>query len=103
MSISNQSVHLKNSLYEVEELRNCLQQLGAWPLAGDRYLELMSGTVWDRVATQPKDFEWIPVVTKDAIEGVDIGLQYPAFFQKLLLNYELRVNFIKKLKEVAAR
>ena len=85
---------------ELDELRTHLIQLGAWPEAGDQYLSLVTHTLWDRISTQTKDFQWIPKVAEDVFNGVDIGLQYPSFFQKLLANSELREAFVKKLKEI---
>ena len=85
---------------ELGELRDQLIKFGAWPEAGDQYLSLIAHTMWDRSTIRPKDFHWIPKVAEDVINGVDIGLQYPSFFQKLLANGELRRAFIKRLKEL---
>ena len=101
MPISNEAVQTPINHAELSELREQLIKFDAWPEAGDQYLSLIAHTMWDRAATRAKDFDWIPKVAEDVIDGVDIGLQYPSFFQKLLANSELRGAFVKKLHEVS--
>lgn len=82
----------------LDELRRCLHQLGSWPEAGDEYLSLFTSPLWDRVAIREQDYEWISKVAIDAQKGIDIGLRYPSFFQKLVANSKLRTVFINRLK-----
>lgn len=81
----------------VDELRQSLDKLGSWPEAGDEYISLMTTSLWDRIAVRSQDFDWIPRVVADAKKGVDIGLRYPSFFQKLIANGKLRTRFVKQL------
>ncbi len=78
---------------EIAALRQNLQQLNAWPEAGDMLLELMHTSRWDSLALSKTDYDWLPYVVKDAMKGLDIGGKYPAFFQKLLTNNQLRESF----------
>jgi hypothetical protein len=39
----------------------------------------------------------MPRVVEDSLQGVDIGANYPAFFQKLLANSDLRQSFLNAL------
>lgn len=101
LSTENQLIQHKSDIHsDLEELRSQLKKFGAWPEAGDQYLSLMTHALWDMVTIQAKDFDWIPTVLEDVLKGVDIGAQYPSFFQKLLANSELRNDFILKLKEI---
>ena len=84
---------------EIASLRQNLLWLNAWPEAGDRLLELMYTSRWDSLPISKTDFEWLPAVVQDAIEGQDIGGKYPAFFQKLLTNYQLRDSFRQALHQ----
>lgn len=83
---------------ELSELRSYLIHIKAWPEAGDQFVSLISQSLWDRGGVEDKYFDWIPKVVQDAHKGMDIGLQYPSFFHKLLTNRDLRNAFIKKLK-----
>ena len=47
------------------------------------------------------DNEWLPLVVRDSLQGVDIGFQYPAFFQKLLTNPRLRRLFLSEIERAA--
>ncbi|MEM7331468.1 MAG: hypothetical protein AAF490_05180 [Chloroflexota bacterium] len=101
MPISGQTVpKTPISHAELSELREQLIKFGAWPEAGDQYLSLIAHTLWDRATIQPKDYQWIPKVAEDVVNGVDIGLQYPSFFQKLLANSELRGAFVERLRKL---
>jgi hypothetical protein len=84
---------------EVTILRELLLQLNAWPQAGDALLDLMPMSRWDSLPTTESDYEWLPKVAQDAVKGLDIGAQYPAFFQKLLTNNELRQAFLQVIAQ----
>ncbi len=90
---------LKNDLVF---LRDRLKELQAWPAAGDDLLNLAPDFYWHSTPLSESDFEWLPLVVKDSIKGVDIGFQYPAFFQKLLTNARLRRLFLAGLDEALA-
>jgi hypothetical protein len=80
-------------------LRNRLHELRAWPAAGDDLLNLVPEFYWHSLPLTESDNEWLPLVVQDSIKGVDIGFQYPAFFQKLLTNPRLRRLFLSELDE----
>lgn len=101
LSASLNQIKNKQAVYcDLDELRLCLSQLGSWPEAGDEYLSHMTSSLWDRVAIRDQDFEWVSKVAADAQKGVDIGLLYPSFFQKLVANGKLRTAFLQRLKRV---
>lgn len=79
-------------------LRNCLKELQAWPAAGDDLLNLVPDFSWHSVPPTDSDNEWLPLVVRDSLQGVDIGFQYPAFFQKLLTNPRLRRIFLSEIE-----
>lgn len=82
-------------------LRNRLKALQAWPAAGDDLLTLVPDFNWHSLPLSESDNEWLPLVVRDSIQGVDIGFQYPAFFQKLLMNPRLRLVFISALDQAS--
>ncbi|HRQ41789.1 MAG TPA: hypothetical protein PLD25_28030 [Chloroflexota bacterium] len=80
-------------------LRNCLKDLQAWPAAGDDLLNLVPDYNWHSLPPTDSDNEWLPLVVRDSLQGVDIGFQYPAFFQKLLTNPRLRRLFLSEIEQ----
>jgi len=82
---------------EIAVLRRVLIEANAWPEAGDMLLDLMPLSRWDSLPVSESDFSWLPSVVEQALNGKDIGAQYPAIFQKLLTNDELRQAFLSKL------
>jgi len=87
----------KQQSNELQVLRDRLHDLNAWPVAGDEILKLMPEFNRHSPPITDSDYEWLPKVVQDSLNGVDIGFQYPAFFQKLLLNPRLRRIFIDDL------
>lgn len=83
---------------ELKQMRNRLKALHAWPAAGDDILELVPEFNRHSPPVTESDNEWLPLVVKDSLRGVDIGFQYPAFFQKLLMNPRLRRLFMAELE-----
>jgi hypothetical protein len=81
----------------IANLRQRLKQLGVWPEAADQFLALMPHSKWQNSPLVDEDFQWVPKVVEDSLKGVDIGAYYPAFFQKLLANDELRQSFLRAL------
>ena len=79
-------------------MRNRLKELDAWPAAGDEILELVPEFNRHSPPITESDREWLPQVVRDALKGVDIGFQYPSFFQKLLMNPRLRRRFLADLE-----
>lgn len=86
---------------EIDDLRQSLKQLNAWPEAGDQFLALMPQSRWNAPQVGPDDRELLPVVAQKAVNGADIGARYPAFFQKLLAHAELRQDFLVELSRSA--
>jgi hypothetical protein len=86
-----------------ELLRSQLNQLGAWPEAGDTFLELLDQAKDYGVTLMPTDFDWLAKVADDASRGEDIGLRYPSIFHKLLVFPELRKSFLQRLQLTGLR
>ncbi len=84
---------------ELVQLRDRLKSLCAWPAAGDEFLNLVPEFNRHSPPLTERDNEWLPLVVQDSLKGVDIGFQYPSFFQKLLLNPRLRRLFMAELEE----
>ena len=82
---------------DIQRLREELMMLNAWPEAGDTFLELLSQTRSYGASPIPADFDWLAQVVEDACNGEDIGLRYPAIFQKLLTYPKLRQQFLQTL------
>ncbi|MCB9423048.1 MAG: hypothetical protein H6667_24825 [Ardenticatenaceae bacterium] len=80
-------------------LRQQFKQLGVWPDAADQFLALIPHSRWQNAPLVDTDYQWVPRVVEDSLRGVDIGANYPAFFQKLLTNSELRQFFLNRLGE----
>lgn len=78
-------------------LRQRLKQLGVWPDAADQFLALMPHSRWQNSPLVEADYQWTNRVVEDSLKGVDIGANYPAFFQKLLANNDLRQTFLTML------
>lgn len=83
---------------EIAVLRRSLKQLGVWPDAADQFLALMPHSRWQNLPLAEADYQWVPRVIEDSLQGVDIGANYPAFFQKLLANGDLRQSFLSALE-----
>ncbi len=81
----------------ITRLRQRLVQLKVWPAAGDQFLALMPHSRWHSPPLTEMDDQWLPRVVKDVLNGVDIGANYPAFFQKLLTSAALRQSFLNAL------
>ncbi len=78
-------------------LRHQLKLLGVWPDAADQFLALMPHSRWQNSPLVEADYQWVPQVVEDSLQGIDIGANYPAFFQKLLANGDLRQSFLSAL------
>jgi hypothetical protein len=83
---------------EVAELRSRLLALRVWPEAGDEFLALLPVSRWNSPPLTEEDNQWLLMVAQDALRGVDIGANYPAFFQKLITNANLRQAFLDELE-----
>jgi hypothetical protein len=86
---------------EIVRLQETLKQLDAWPDAGDQFLALMPQSSWYAPQPSSDDHQLVPVVVEKAMNGSDIGAQYPAFFQKLLAHAGLRQDFLAALPHPA--
>lgn len=82
----------------IQTLRHELQQLDAWPEAGDTFLELLEQAQGYGSIVVATDYDWLGQVADSAYEGEDIGSRYPSIFQKLLTHPELRQKFIQMLQ-----
>jgi len=85
-------------LPDIAELRQKLLALNVWPEAGDEFLALLPVSRWHAPPMTDEDNEWLLLVAQDALKGVDIGANYPAFFQKLITNHHLRQAFLDELE-----
>lgn len=86
---------------DLTTLRERLLGLNVWPEAGDEFLALLPVSRWDAPPITEEDNEWLLIVARDALRGLDIGANYPAFFQKLITNPKLRLAFMDELDRQA--
>lgn len=86
---------------ELTTLRERLLGLDVWPEAGDEFLALLPVSRWDAPPLTEEDNEWLLIVARDALRGLDIGANYPAFFQKLITNPKLRQAFMDEVDRQA--
>lgn len=82
-------------------LRERLIGLNVWPDAGDEFLALLPVSRWHAPPLNDEDNEWLLIVARDTLRGLDIGANYPAFFQKLITNANLRQAFLSELDRQA--
>jgi hypothetical protein len=82
-------------------LRERLLRLKVWPEAGDEFLALLPVSRWHSPPLTEEDNEWLIIVARDSLRGLDIGSNYPAFFQKLITNPDLRRAFLSELDRQA--
>ena len=68
----------------------------------DDLLNLVPDFNWHPLPLTESDNEWLPLVVRDSLRGVDIGFQYPAFFQKLLTNPRLRRLFLSEIERATS-
>ncbi len=87
---------------ELNALQIHLKKLNSWPSAGDQFLALIPKTDIPEPLTE-KEHEWLPQVVDNCLQGTDIGLRYPSFFQKLLINSSLRQAFMASLEQKMQR
>jgi len=88
----------ENNKTDIADLRQKLLALNVWPEAGDEFLALLPASRWHAPPLTNEDNEWLLIVAQDALKGVDIGANYPAFFQKLITNHNLRQAFMNELE-----
>jgi len=86
---------------DLTALRERLLGLNVWPEAGDEFLALLPVSRWDAPPLTDDDNEWLLIVARDALRGLDIGANYPAFFQKLITNPKLRQAFMDEIDRQA--
>ncbi len=79
---------------QLVELRRQLEEDREWPNTADQLLQHLIEP--DQPATA-EDEDMLSLVVDDALQGVDIIKQYPAFYRKLLNNSELRQAFLDAL------
>ena len=82
----------------IQALRRKLQQLNAWPDAGDTFLELLEQAQGYGSTLVPSDYDWLSEVADSVYKGEDIGQRYPSIFQKLLTHSDLRQKFLQTLQ-----
>ncbi len=86
---------------DLTTLRERLLSLNVWPEAGDEFLALLPVSRWHAPPLTEEDNEWLIIVARDALRGLDLGSNYPAFFQKLITNPKLRQAFLEELDRQA--
>lgn len=86
---------------DLTALRERLLGLNVWPEAGDEFLALLPVSRWDAPPLTDEDNEWLLIVARDTLRGLDIGANYPAFFQKLITNPKLRQAFMDEIDRQA--
>ena len=95
----HQTFNLYQGQSDLAALREQLQNLGVWPEAGDKFLELLPVTRWNSAPVTDADTCWLPAVIDGVLNGVDIGARFPSFFQKLLMSDVLRAAFLAALTD----
>ncbi len=100
---SSPVAHLNDANHheDLAVLRERLLGLDVWPEAGDEFLALLPVSRWYAPPLNDEDNEWLLIVARDALRGLDIGANYPAFFQKLITNGNLRQAFLSELDRQA--
>ena len=86
---------------DLTTLRERLMRLNVWPEAGDEFLALLPVSRWHAPPLTDEDNEWLIIVARDTLRGLDMGSNYPAFFQKLITNPKLRQAFLDELDSQA--
>lgn len=86
---------------DLSRLRERLMGLNAWPEAGDEFLALLPVSRWHAPPLTEEDNEWLIIVARDSLRGLDLGSNYPAIFQKLITNQKLRQAFMAELDRQA--
>lgn len=76
------------------QLADLRKQLEEWPPTADQLLHHLTEPE-QPITVEEEDM--LSLVVNDALQGVDIIKQYPAFYQKLLTNDELRQTFLDAL------
>lgn len=81
---------------KLSSLRKKLEQNGDWPERADALLADLNRPV-QLSSVEEADYQMLSLVVNDALEGVDITVQYPNFYRKLLDDAELRQAFLDAL------
>ncbi len=81
---------------KLEALRQQLAKPGEWPETADRLFHVLTPSSQELSVTKD-DEEMLDLIVSDALNGVDITVQYPAFYRKLLADIELRQIFLETL------
>lgn len=81
---------------KLEALRQQLAKPGEWLETADRLFHVLTPSSQELSVTKD-DEEMLDLIVSDALNGVDITVQYPAFYRKLLANIELRQIFLETL------
>ncbi len=95
----HQTFNLHQGQTDLTVLREQLQNLGVWPEAGDKFLDLLPASRWNSAPVTDADTRWLPVVIDGVLNGLDIGARFPSFFQKLLMSDVLRATFLTALTD----
>lgn len=81
---------------KLEALRQQLAKPGEWAETADRIFDVLTPSSQELSVTKD-DEEMLDLVVSDALNGIDITVQYPDFYRKLLANMELRQVFLETL------
>jgi hypothetical protein len=77
-------------------LRKKLEQNEDWPETADRLLADLNHPAQSSSVAEA-DYQMLSLVVNDALEGIDVTVQYPNFYRKLLANAELSQAFLDAL------
>jgi hypothetical protein len=81
---------------KLSSLRKKLEQNENWPERADRLLVDLKQPV-QLSSVGEADYQMLSLIVNDALEGVDITVQYPNLYRKLLADAELRQAFLDAL------
>lgn len=79
-------------------LRAALAQPDQWPEQADRLLAQLTQLTPDAAGPGHEDDALLSLAIDDALNGLDISVRYPAFFQQLLADADLRQAFLEALE-----
>lgn len=79
-------------------LRALLNQSEDWPEEADQLLAHLSQSPQSSSTSDRENETLLSLAVDDALKGVDISIRYPAFFQQMLVDQDLRQAFLDTLE-----
>lgn len=86
--------------YLLAGLRALLDQPGNWPEKADELLAKLGQVSQPEFVSDQENETLLSLMVDDALKGVDISTRYPAFYQQMLVDVELRQAFLTALEDL---